>query len=77
MSDSADHIRDEQRNIWDQFSVGWRKWEVEVLGWHAPFGEAMIRQARLRRNSAVLDVAAGTGEPGLTSPPSCRTGTSH
>lgn len=66
MSDSANHIRDEQRSIWDQFSAGWKKWDAEVQGWHAPFGNAMIREARLRRNSAVLDVAAGTGEPGLT-----------
>ena len=37
-----------------------------MLGWHAPFGDALIEEARLRPDSAVLDVAAGTGEPGLT-----------
>jgi ubiquinone/menaquinone biosynthesis C-methylase UbiE len=66
MSASAEQIRDQQRSTWDEFSAGWRKWDTELLGWHAPFGDAVIREARLRPDSAVLDVAAGTGEPGLT-----------
>ena len=66
MSASAEWIRDQQRSTWDEFSTGWRKWDAEVLGWHAPFGDAVIEEARLRPDAAVLDVAAGTGEPGLT-----------
>ena len=66
MSASPEQIRDQQRSSWDEFSAGWRKWDAEVLGWHAPFGDAVIDEAWLRPDSAVLDVAAGTGEPGLT-----------
>ena len=66
MSASAEQIRDQQRSTWDEFSAGWRKWDAELLGWHAPFGDAVIHEAWLRADSAVLDVAAGTGEPGLT-----------
>ena len=66
MSASAEQIRDQQRSTWDEFSAGWRKWDAEILGWHAPFGDAVIREAWLRPDSVVLDVAAGTGEPGLT-----------
>ncbi|WP_426979455.1 class I SAM-dependent methyltransferase [Pseudarthrobacter sp. O4] len=66
MSASAEQIRDQQRSIWDTFSAGWKKWDVEVLGWHGPFGDALIEEARLRPDSTVLDVASGTGEPGLT-----------
>lgn len=66
MSAAADHIREQQRNTWDQFSAGWRKWDAEMLRWHAPFGDALIKEAMLRPDSMVLDVAAGTGEPGLT-----------
>jgi ubiquinone/menaquinone biosynthesis C-methylase UbiE len=66
MSATADRIRDQQRTVWDQFSAGWKKWDAEVLGWHAPFGDALIEEARLRPDSSVLDVATGTGEPGLT-----------
>ena len=66
MSSHLDQIRDQQRDTWDRFSAGWKKWDGMVLAWLAPFGEAMIRQARLREDSNVLDIAAGTGEPGLT-----------
>ena len=51
--------------LWDEFSAGWKKWDAELLGWHAPFGDALLRELRLRPDSEVLDVAAGTGEPGL------------
>ena len=66
MAVAADSIRDRQRIIWDQFAAGWKKWDAELLGWHGPFGDALLQDARFRPDSAVLDVAAGTGEPGLT-----------
>lgn len=66
MSAHLDQIRDQQRETWDRFSAGWKKWDALVLGWLAPFGEAMIRQAAIEDGDHVLDVAAGTGEPGLT-----------
>lgn len=66
MSASADAIRAQQRTIWDEFSSGWRKWDAELLGWHAPFGDALIQEVTLLPDAAVLDVAAGSGEPGLT-----------
>ena len=62
---SAGRIRDEQRSIWDAFSAGWKKWDAELRGWHAPFGEALLQEVRLRPDAWVLDVAAGSGEPGL------------
>jgi ubiquinone/menaquinone biosynthesis C-methylase UbiE len=66
MAVAADSIRDRQRIIWDQFAAGWKKWDAELLGWQRPFGDAVIKDARLRPDSIVLDVASGTGEPGLT-----------
>lgn len=66
ISSALDQIRDQQRETWDQFSAGWKKWDTMVLGWLAPFGDAMIRHAQLREDAHVLDIAAGTGEPGLT-----------
>jgi ubiquinone/menaquinone biosynthesis C-methylase UbiE len=66
MSSNLDQIRDQQRATWDQFSAGWKKWDEMVLGWLVPFGKAMIRHANLKEDSCVLDVAAGTGEPGLS-----------
>lgn len=69
MSTALDRIRDQQRETWDRFSAGWKKWDDLVSDWLAPFGDAMIRRAGLRDDSHVLDVAAGTGEPGLTVAP--------
>jgi len=66
MSVTADSIRDQQRIIWDHFAAGWGKWDAELLEWHRPFCDAVIEEARLRPESSVLDVAAGTGEPGLS-----------
>src|SRR6478735_1594775 len=66
MASSLEQIRDQQRETWDRFAAGWRKWDPLVLGWLAPFGEVMLRHAKLREEFRVLDVAAGTGEPGLT-----------
>jgi ubiquinone/menaquinone biosynthesis C-methylase UbiE len=66
MSLDRDRVRDQQRETWDKFSSGWKKWDNLVLGWLAPFGEAMIRHAEIKDGFNVLDVAAGTGEPGLT-----------
>jgi ubiquinone/menaquinone biosynthesis C-methylase UbiE len=66
VSANLERIREQQRDTWDRFSVGWKRWDELVLDWLAPFGAAMIRQAGLREDAHVLDVAAGTGEPGLT-----------
>ena len=66
MSVTADSIRDKQRIIWDQFAAGWKKWDTELLDWQGPFGEALIEDARLHPGASMLDVASGTGEPGLT-----------
>lgn len=66
MTSNLDRIRDQQRDTWDQFAMGWKSWDAMVCGWLAPVGAAMIRQANLGDNSHLLDVATGTGEPGLS-----------
>jgi ubiquinone/menaquinone biosynthesis C-methylase UbiE len=66
MSTDPDRIREQQHAAWDSVSAGWKKWDGVVTSWLGPFGEAMIERAGLREDSHVLDVAAGTGEPGLT-----------
>lgn len=66
MPTDSEQVRDQQRDTWDKFSAGWKKWDDDVVQWLAPFGAAMIGHAGLKPDSHVLDVAAGTGEPGLT-----------
>jgi ubiquinone/menaquinone biosynthesis C-methylase UbiE len=61
-----DDVRDQQRHTWDRFSAGWKRWDALVGDWLGPVGTVMIRRANLPRTAEVLDVASGTGEPGLT-----------
>jgi ubiquinone/menaquinone biosynthesis C-methylase UbiE len=66
MPSQLEQIRDQQRQTWDKFSSGWKKWDELVRGWLAPVGQELIQSAGLRETSNILDVAAGTGEPRLT-----------
>ena len=59
-------VRDQQQATWNKFSAGWKNWDDLVLGWLGPVGHALVDEARLAPTSQVLDVAAGTGEPGLS-----------
>jgi len=59
-------VRDQQQATWNKFSAGWKKWDDLVLPWLSEVGIALIESARLKPTSHVLDVASGTGEPGLT-----------
>ena len=59
-------IREQQRESWNKFSPGWKKWDNLFMDFLKPMGEEIIAQLNLQDDSMVLDVAAGTGEPGLT-----------
>jgi ubiquinone/menaquinone biosynthesis C-methylase UbiE len=67
---NADEIReqtrDQQRETWERFSDGWAKWDDLVLRMLEPAGDEMIRTLALRDDGRHLEVAAGTGEPGLS-----------
>jgi len=66
MNPSFDQIRDQQRETWNKFSPGWEKWDGFNMRFLQPMGDEIIASLRLRETDAVLDIAAGTGEPGLT-----------
>lgn len=66
METALTQVRDQQQATWNKFSAGWKKWDDLVLSWIAPVAEAMLDSARLTPSSHVLDVASGTGEPGLS-----------
>jgi SAM-dependent methyltransferase len=65
-STAADDIRATQRALWDRFARGWEKWDDVVDSVLGPVGAAMIDALRIADDQQHLDVAAGTGEPGLT-----------
>ncbi|OON66973.1 class I SAM-dependent methyltransferase [Hymenobacter sp. CRA2] len=66
MEAQLEQIREQQKATWDKFSAGWRKWDDFTMDWLRPMGEEIIRDLHLRPTDLVLDVAAGTGEPGLS-----------
>jgi ubiquinone/menaquinone biosynthesis C-methylase UbiE len=59
-------VRDQQQATWNKFSAGWKKWDGLVLPWLGEVGDALLDSAKLTPTSHVLDVASGTGEPGLS-----------
>ena len=62
----TDDIRSAQQASWNKFSPGWRKWDSTTMAWLAPHGDAIIGHLQPNGAARVLDVAAGTGEPGLS-----------
>ncbi len=66
METQLDQIREQQKQSWDKFSTGWQKWDIHTMGLLKPAGDEIIRCLHLRDTDVVLDVATGTGEPGLT-----------
>jgi ubiquinone/menaquinone biosynthesis C-methylase UbiE len=59
-------IREQQRASWNKFSPGWKKWDDLFMDFLKPMGDEIIQQINPEKDDLVLDVAAGTGEPGLT-----------
>ena len=63
---SADEIRDAQRETWARLSASWEKWDAVIVDQLGPVGVAMIEHLGLAEDHQVLDIASGTGEPGLS-----------
>ncbi len=63
---SADEIRDGQRATWAGLSAGWDKWDAVIMEQLGPVGAAMIDRLDIAADQQHLDIAAGTGEPGLS-----------
>jgi len=63
---SAEEIRDGQRAAWDGLSAGWEKWDAVIMDQMAPVSAAMIERLGTADGGQHLDVASGTGEPGLS-----------
>jgi ubiquinone/menaquinone biosynthesis C-methylase UbiE len=66
MEQQLEQIREQQKESWNRFSSGWKKWDELVMDFLKPMGNEIIKMLNPQSNDVVLDVAAGTGEPGLT-----------
>ena len=63
---SGDEIRDAQRATWAGLSAGWEKWDSVIMDQLSPVGTAMIERLDVADDQHHLDIASGTGEPGLS-----------
>lgn len=61
-----EQIREQQEESWNKFSSGWKKWDNLVMDFLRPVGNEIIRMIDPKDGMQVLDVASGTGEPGIT-----------
>ncbi len=59
-------IRDSQRATWAGLSPGWEKWDAIIMNQMAPVSAAIIEGLEIASDQQHLDIASGTGEPGLT-----------
>jgi ubiquinone/menaquinone biosynthesis C-methylase UbiE len=66
METQLEQIRDLQKETWNKSSSGWKKWDEVTMDFLKPVGEAIIQFLHPGGNDLVLDIAAGTGEPGLS-----------
>ncbi|MBB6330684.1 ubiquinone/menaquinone biosynthesis C-methylase UbiE [Chryseobacterium sediminis] len=66
METQLEQIRDLQKKTWNQSSPGWRKWDELTMDFLKPVGDEIIQKLKPQGDNYVLDIAAGTGEPGLT-----------
>ena len=63
---SNDEIRNLQREAWAGLSASWEKWDSVIVDQLGPVGTAMIERLDIAQDQEHLDIAAGTGEPGLS-----------
>ena len=66
MEHVLEEIREQQKASWNKFSPGWKKWDNLMMDFLRPMGDEIITRIRPAGNDKILDIAAGTGEPGLT-----------
>jgi len=62
----TDEVREKQRESWNKFSGGWKKWDKLTMDFLHPVGKAILDSIPFQDHFRVLDIASGTGEPGLT-----------
>jgi len=66
MEQQSEQIREQQKASWNKFSYGWKKWDDLNMVFLKPMGDEIIHLINPKDSDIILDVAAGTGEPGLT-----------
>ncbi len=66
MDNQLNTIRDQQKETWNKFSGGWKKWNKFTMDFLKPMGDAIIQSLNIQPGDIVLDIASGTGEPAFS-----------
>jgi ubiquinone/menaquinone biosynthesis C-methylase UbiE len=66
MEQQFEEIREQQKASWNKFAPGWKKWDDMTMDFLKPMGDKIIELVHPEPEDHILDIAAGTGEPGLT-----------
>src|SRR5690349_7571518 len=66
MDPHLEKIREVQKEAWNKSSAGWKKWDDMMMTFLKPVTNEIIHMLLLSDDDIVMDVATGTGEPGLT-----------
>ena len=66
MDPQLEKIREVQKEAWNKSSAGWKKWDEIMMAFLHPMTVEIMNMLCLRDDDMVMDVATGTGEPGLT-----------
>lgn len=66
MNQQLEEIREQQKQSWNKFSSGWKKWDAMTMDFIQPMGKEIIEAIKPQGDDKILDIASGTGEPGLT-----------
>ena len=66
MTAQLELIRQQQKDSWNKIAFGWKKWDTMTMDFLKPMGDEIIRFLKPSGKDVVLDIGAGTGEPGLT-----------
>ncbi|MDO8434096.1 MAG: methyltransferase domain-containing protein [Candidatus Binatus sp.] len=69
MSDTQsdfDRVRGEQREFWNKAAPGWKVMWTSLDSAGQPVSDRLVELARIKPGDRVLDIATGSGEPGIT-----------
>lgn len=61
-----DQIKQQQKESWNKFSAGWKKWDELTMSFLRPMGQKIIEFIKPEGSQTILDIASGTGEPALS-----------
>lgn len=66
METQFEKIRDQQKSTWNEYSPMWKKWDDLLMDTLEPVADEIIQFLKIGESDKVLDIASGTGEPGLS-----------